>query len=50
MNNSVFGKCMENLRNYMEMKLTTKEQMAVKYFSPKKTLARALAILTAYIW
>ena len=31
------------------MKLTTKEQIAVRCF-PKKTHSRALAILTAYIW
>ena len=35
MNNSVFGKCMENVQNYMEKKLTTKDAMAVKYFSAK---------------
>ena len=31
--NSVFVKCMENVTMYMEMKLTTKEKMAVAYFS-----------------
>ena len=33
MNTSVFGNCMENVKNYMEMKHTTKESMAVRYFS-----------------
>ena len=33
MNTRVFGNCMENVKNYMETKLTTKEKMAVEYFS-----------------
>ena len=32
MNNCVFGKCGENVTNYMEMQLATKEKMAVNYF------------------
>ena len=48
MNNSVFGKCIQNVKNYIEMKLTTKESMAVKYFYQKRS--SALGILTAYIW
>ena len=33
MNNSVLGKRMENDKDCMETKLTTKEQMVVKYLS-----------------
>ena len=45
MNNSVLGKCKGNGQI---MKLTKKEQIAVKCFP--KTPSRALAILTVYIW
>ena len=47
MNNSIFGKCMENVK-IMEMKLTTKEKMAFKSLS--QTRSRALDISTAYTW
>ena len=33
MNNSVFGKTMENVDNRVNKKLTTKHNMAIKYFS-----------------
>ena len=33
MNNSVYGKAMENVKNRMEMHLTTSEENAVKWFS-----------------
>ena len=42
MNNSVFGKCMENVNTYMDMMLTTKESMAVKYFSKNTVQGRSL--------
>ena len=43
MNNSVFGKSMDNHKN---MKLTTKEHIDVF----PKTHSRALAILPSYVW
>ena len=33
MNNSVFGKTMENVKNRADIKLTTDQAYAVKYFN-----------------
>ena len=48
MNNSVFGKYMEHVKNLMETKLTTKENLAVTYFS--QDAFQGCPILMAYIW
>ncbi|MFM7979188.1 MAG: hypothetical protein ACKPKO_07715 [Candidatus Fonsibacter sp.] len=37
MNNSVFGN-MENVKNHMDLKLTTDNNKAINYFSKKRNL------------
>ena len=42
MNNSVFGKTMENLRNRVDIKLVTREEKALKLFSKPDFISRTI--------
>ena len=48
MNKTVFGTTMESMKHYMEMKLTTKEKMAIQYVN-KNTFKSARNIDGFYI-